>query len=225
MHQNYLLLLYKKTLVTYSIQRPYLKNHKLHDFHQSLQKENKIIENGEHLAVIHQLNIEFKKRFNVYIDFETFEDNYGSDCISQFKNKSGIDASFDLISCKTGKILNKGFTIDYKFRDSNAPWNDFLAETVSQDYMRFNSKKPIVKGWAICNHKINDAILYVLPFHKKAALVKRDELKNGFDKNRFPLNEYRRKIAKNKGWDTISYTIDWDRLTTVCPKTIIFNYE
>jgi hypothetical protein len=53
----------------------------------------------------------------------------------------------------------------------------------------------------------------------------RKELKDGFDKNRFPLDDYRRKIAKNKGWDTISYTIDWSRLIKVCPKTIIFNYE
>jgi len=210
--------------MTYTIQRPYLKNHKLHDFHQSLKKEKKIIENGEHLAVIHQLNIEFEK-LGFRIDFESFEDNYGNDSVSQFKNKAGVDATFNLISIKTGKIVKEGFTLDYKFRDPNATWDDFLAETVSQDYIRFNSKKPIVKGWAICNHKINDAILYILPFHKKAALVRRDELKNGFDKNHFPLNEHRRKIAKNKSYDTISYTIDWNLLTTVCPRTIIFNYE
>jgi hypothetical protein len=211
--------------MTYTIQRPYLKNHTVHDFHQSLEKERQSIEKGEHLAVIHQLNIEFQNRYGFFIDFNTFEDNYGNDSISKFRNKAGIDASFDLVSCKTNKILNKGFTVDYKLRDKNAVWDDFLAETVSQDYIRFNSKKPIVKGWAICDHKINDAILYVLPFHKKAALVRRDELKAGFDRNRFPLDERRRKIAKNKGWDTISYSIDWDRLIKVCPKTIIFNYE
>lgn len=211
--------------MTYTIQRPYLKNHKIHDFHQSLERERQTIERGDHLAVIHQLNVEFENRYGLSIDFNTFEDNYGNDSISKFKNKAGVDVSFNLVSCKTGKVLHEGFTVDYKFRDPNAIWDDFLAETVSQDYIRFNSKKPIVKGWAICNHKINDAILYVLPFHKKAALVRRDELKAGFDKNRFPLDERRRKIAKNKGWDTISYSIDWDRLTKVCPRTIIFNYE
>jgi hypothetical protein len=210
--------------MTYSIKRPFLKNHKVHDFHQSLSKEKKIIERGEHLAVIHQLNVEFENR-GFRIDFESFEDNYGNDSVSQFKNRAGVDASFNLISIKTGKILKEGFTIDYKFRDPNAVWDDFLAETVSQDFIRFNSKKPIVQGWATCKHKINDAILYILPYHKKAAFVFREELKMGFDKSRFPLNDRRRKIAKNKGWDTISYTIDWERLTKVCPKTIIFNYE
>jgi len=211
--------------MTYSIQRPYLKNHKLHDFNQSLAKENLIIQRGEHLAVIHQLSVEFQNRYNLCIDYDSFEDNYGKDSISTFKNKAGVDASFNLLNCKTGKVLHQGFTIDYKFRDVNAIWDDFLAETVSQDFIRFNSKKPIVKGWAICDHKINDAILYVLPHHKKAALVMRKELKAGFDKNRFPLDERRRKIAKNKGWDTISYSIDWNRLIRVCPSTMIFNYE
>jgi hypothetical protein len=210
--------------MTYTIQRPYLKNHKLHDFQQSLEKETKIIESGEHLAVIHQLNIEFEK-LGLRIDFESFEDNYGDDSVSKSRNRGGVDATFNIISIRTGKIVKKGFTIDYKFRDPNAIWDDFLAETVSQDYIRFNSKKPIVKGWAICDHKINNAILYILPFHKKAALVSRNELKNGFDKNRFPLDEHRRKIAKNKTYDTISYTISWSRLTKVCLSTIIFNYE
>jgi hypothetical protein len=210
--------------MTYTIQRPYLKNHKLHDFQQSIKKEKKIIENGEHLEVIHQLNIEFEK-LGLRIDFESFEDNYGNDSVSKFKNRLGVDTTFNLICIKTRRIVKTGFTLDYKFRDPNATWDDFLAETVSQDYIRFNSKKPIVKGWAICDHKINDAILYILPFHKKAALVMRQELKNGLDKNRFPLNECRCKIAKNKSYDTISYTIDWGRLIKVCPSTIIFNYE
>lgn len=210
--------------MTCTTSRPYLKNHKLHDFQKSLKKEQKIIESGEHLKVIHQLNIEFEK-LGLRIDFESFEDNYGDDSVSRFRNKAGVDATFNLISIKTGKVVVQGFTIDYKFRDPNATWDDFLAETVSQDYIRFNSKKPIVKGWAICDHKINDAILYILPFHKKSALVMRKELKEGFDKNRFPLNEYRRKIAKNGGYDTISYTVDWDRLIKVCPSTIIFEYE
>ena len=210
--------------MTYTAQRPFLKNHKVHDFHQSLAKERKVIESGAHLAVIHQLNIEFEK-LGLKIDFDSFADNYGSDSLSQFRNKAGVDASFNLISIKTGEVVKEGFTFDYKLRDPNAVWDDFLAEIVSQDFIRFNSKKPVVQGWATCKHKINDAILYILPYHKKAALVMREELKKGFDKNRFPLDERRRKIAKNKGWDTISYTIDWDRLQKECPRTIIFNYE
>jgi hypothetical protein len=77
--------------MTYSIKRPFLKNHKVHDFHQSLSKEKKIIERGEHLAVIHQLNVEFENR-GFRIDFESFEDNYGNDSMSQFKNRAGVDA-------------------------------------------------------------------------------------------------------------------------------------
>ena len=210
--------------MTYSVQLPYLKNHKVHDFHQSLAKEKQIIKSGTHLTVVRALSLEFEK-VHRRIDFDSFEDNYGDDAISQFKNRAGVDTTFDIICTKTGKILEEGFTVDYKFRSPNATWDDFLAEIVSQDYQRFNSKKPIVKGWALCDHKINDAILYVLPFHKKAALVMRKELKSGFDKNLFPTNLYRRKTAKNKGWDTISYTIDWSRLSKVCPSTIIFNYE
>ena len=210
--------------MTYSVQLPYLKNHKVHDFHQSLAKEKQIIKSGTHHTVVRALNLEFEK-LHCRIDFDSFEDNYGDDAISQFKNRAGVDTTFNIISTKTGKIVKEGFTVDYKFRSPNATWDDFLAEIVSQDYQRFNSKKPIVKGWALCDHKINDAILYVLPFHKKAALVMRKELKNGFDKNRFSTDLYRRKTAKNKGWDTISYTIDCSRLSIVCTSTIIFNYE
>ena len=207
--------------MTYAIQRPYLKNHKLHDFQQSLEKEKKIIENGEHLAVIHQLNIEFEK-LGLRIDFESFEDNYGNDSVSKFRNRGGVDATFNLIFIKTGKIVKKRFTIDYKFRDPNVTWDDFLAEIVSQDFGPYSNKMPL-PGWALCNHKINDAILYILPFHKKAALVMRKELKAGFEQNKFLMKN--RKYAKNNGWITISVPIDWSRLTKVCPNTIIFNYE
>jgi len=70
--------------MTYTTNRPFLKNHKVHDFHQSLSREKRIIESGEHLAVIHQLNIEFEK-IGLRIDFDSFEDNYGNDNLSQFK--------------------------------------------------------------------------------------------------------------------------------------------
>ena len=208
--------------MTYSVQRPYLKNHKIHDFHQSLEKEKQIIERGEHLAVIHQLNLEYQDRYNICIDFDTFEDNYGNDNLSKFKNKAGVDATFNLVSCKTNKVLKEGFTIDYKFRDPNASWDDFLAEIVSQDFGPYSNKIP-VQGWALCKHKINDAILYILPAYKKAALVLRQELKAGFEQNKFSTQN--RKYAKNKGWTTISVPIDWNRLTKICPSTIIFNYE
>lgn len=207
---------------SYSVTKPYLKNHKLHDFYQSLEKEKKVIQSGDHLAVIHQLNIELEKKFGLSIDFNSFEDNYGSDNISQFKNKAGVDASFDIVGSKSKTIKKKGFTIDYKLRDPYAVWDDFLAEIVSQDFGPYSNKMP-VPGWAVCNHKINDAILYILPYHKKAALIMRKELKDGFDKNKFKMSV--RKYAKNKGWTTISVPVSWERLTKVCPNTIIFNYE
>ena len=53
----------------------------------------------------------------------------------------------------------------------------------------------------------------------------RNELNKGFSNNRFPLNTWRRKTAKNRSYDTISYVVDWDRLTKVCPSTMIFKYE
>jgi len=208
--------------MTYSIRQPYLKNHKVHDFYQSLQKENEIIDRGEHLAVIHQLNVELENKFSLSIDFDTFEDNYGKDNLSKFKNKAGIDSTFDLVEFKSRIVKHKAFTLDYKFRDKNLTYDDFLAEIVSQDFGLYSNKMP-VPGWALCNHKINDAILYILPSFKKAALVMRKELKEGLEKNKFPMGN--RKYAKNNGWTTISVPIDWSRLTKVCPTTIIFNYE
>jgi hypothetical protein len=208
--------------MTYSTKQPYLKNHKVHDFHQSLEKERQSIERGEHLAVIHQLNVELENGFNLSIDFDTFEDNYGQDNLSKFKNKAGVDATLDLVEFKSRIVKRKAFTLDYKFRDKNLTYDDFLAEIVSQDFGLYSNKMP-VPGWALCNHKINDAILYILPSFKKAALVMRKELKEGLEKNKFPMRN--RKYAKNNGWTTISVPIDWSRLTKVCPSTIIFNYE
>ena len=85
------------------------------------------------------------------------------------------------------------------------------------------SGKMPVEGWACCNRKINDGILYILPYHNKAALVGRKELKAGFDNNKFQMSN--RKYAKNRGWTTVSVPISWDRLLKVCPHTILFNYE
>jgi hypothetical protein len=207
---------------SYSVSKPYLKNHKLHNFQQSLEKEKQIIERGEHLSVIHQLNVELESKFGLSIDYDSFEDNYGKDNLSQFKNKAGVDCTFDLVEFKSKVVKRKGFTIDYKFRDKNLYYDDFLAEIVSQDFGPYSNKMP-VPGWAVCNHKINDAILYILPYHKKAALIMRKELKSGFEKNKFPMRNH--KYAKNNGWTTISVPVSWDRLIKVCPSTIIFNYE
>lgn len=210
------------TQTSYSASKPYLKNHKLHDFYQSLQKEKNVIDSGEHLAAIHQLNIELENKYNLSIDFNTLEDNYENDNVSKFKNKAGVDVTFDLVESKSRIVKKKGFTLDYKFRDKNVTYDDFLAEIVSQDFGPY-SYKMSVPGWALCNHKINDAILYILPYHKKSALIMRKELKEGFEKNRFSMQH--RKYAKNKGWTTISVPIQWNRLTRVCPSTIIFNYD
>ncbi len=200
---------------------PYLRNHKVHDFKKSLEGERKVIERGDHLPVIHALNREFEKK-GISIDYDSFKDNYGDDALSEFNNKMGVDASFDLVYTKTREVKKEGYTIDYKFRDPNAPWNDFLAEIVSQDFGAYSNRMP-VPGWAVANHKINDAILYILPYHKKAALIGRRELKAGFDKSRFRMTN--RKYAKNRGWTTISVPIDWNRLMRVCPHTMIFDYE
>ena len=207
--------------MTYSVKQPYLRNHTLHDFHKSLDKEKSIIEEGQHFSVLHSLNLEFEKK-GLSIDFDSFEDNYGQDSLSQFRNKAGVDASFNIVKTSNRQIVKEGYTIDYKFRDKNASWDDFLAEIISQDFGAYSGKMP-VKGWAFCEHKINDGILYILPYHKKAALIGRKELKAGFDNNRFQMTN--RKYAKNKGWTTVSVPISWDRLLKVCPKTILFNYD
>ena len=207
--------------MTYSVKQPYLRNHTLHDFHKSLDKEKSIIEGGQHFSVLHSLNLEFEKK-GLSIDFDSFEDNYGQDSLSQFRNKAGVDASFNIVKTSNRQIVKEGYTIDYKFRDKNASWDDFLAEIISQDFGAYSGKMP-VKGWAFCEHKINDGILYILPNHKKAALIGRKELKAGFDNNRFQMTN--RKYAKNKGWTTVSVPISWDRLLKVCPKTILFNYD
>ena len=113
----------------------------------------------------------------------------------------------------------KIFTLDWKIRffHTSAVYDDFLVKilvTIPQDSC---------SGWAVCNHKLNDAILYIIPGMNKAALVMRKELKTGFEKLRFP--DRNRKYAKNGRYTTISVPISWERLIKVCPSTIIFNYE
>lgn len=210
--------------MTYTVQRSYLKNHTLHNFHQSAANEKEFISQGNHLPVIHQLNLEFQDKFNLMIDYDSIQEYYGDDDLSVFKNKAGIDCSFNLLSSKTGDIKKDEFKIDWKIRffNTSAVYDDFLAEIVSQDFGSYSNKIP-VPGWAVCNHKVNDAILYIIPQLNKAALVMRKELKSGFDNRRFP--DRNRKIAKNGRYNTISVPITWDRLSKVCPSTIIFNYE
>ena len=207
--------------MNYSVKQPFLGNHTMHDFHQSLNKEKSIIDRGEHLSVIHALNLEFEKK-GLSIDFDSFEDNYKQDSLSQFRNKMGVDATFNIVKTSTREIVFENYTIDYKFRDKNAVWDDFLAEIISQDFGYYSNKIP-VEGWACCNRKINDGILYILPYYNKAALIGRKELKAGFNNNRFQMTN--RKYAKNRGWTTVSVPITWDRLLKVCPHTILFNYE
>jgi len=206
---------------SYSVRDPYLKNHKIHDFHESLQKEKNIVSKGDHLKVIHALNLEFEKK-GLSIDFDSFEDNYGSDAKSQFKNKAGVDATFNIVNLETRKIVKEGYTIDYKFRDPTAKWDDFLAETVSQDFGKRSGKMPVL-GWAVAPHKINDGVLYIQPYHKKATLIGRKELKAGFDNDKFPRKPF--KYARNRGWTTINMPIDWDVIMKVCPATMQFKYE
>tara|TARA_B110000503_G_C7128857_1_gene405915 strand:- start:1338 stop:1961 length:624 start_codon:yes stop_codon:yes gene_type:complete len=206
-----------------AIKQPYLKNHTLHIFSQSMSNEREYIEKGNHLPVLHSLNLELQKK-NVLIDYDSIKEYYGDDDVSVFKNKSGIDCSFDILNAKTIKPVKKDFTLDWKIRffHTSAIYDDFLAEIVSQDFGHYSNKIP-VPGWAVCAHKVNDAILYIIPALNKAALVMRNELNEGFMKRRFPDNN--RKIAKNGKYNTISIPITWERLTKVCPSTIIFNYE
>jgi hypothetical protein len=205
------------------VAQPYLKNHTLHVFSQSLATENKFIEDGQHLPVLHSLN-EKLNECGLMIDYETIQEYYGKDSLSVFKNKSGIDISFNLLRAKSLIVKKEDFTVDMKIRffTTSAVYDDFLAEIVSQDFGHYSNKMP-VPGWAVCNHKVNDAILYIIPALNKAALVMRKELNEGFQKRRFA--DSNRKIAKNGRYNTISLPIPWDRLIKVCPSTIIFNYE
>lgn len=210
--------------MTFSVSKPFLKNHSLHNFHKSSANEREFISKGNHLPVIHQLNMCLQENHELMIDFDSIEEYYGDDDLSIFKNKSGIDASFDILDMKTGEIKKKNFTVDWKIRfflTSNV-YDDFLAEIVSQDFGYYSNKIP-VPGWAVCNHKVNDAILYIIPQLNKAALIMRKELKSGFENRRFP--DRNRKIAKNGKYNTISVPISWDKLIKVCPSTILFNYE
>ena len=209
---------------SYKVRRPYLKNHPLHNFHKSAHDEKTFIESGKHFPVIHQLNSIFDEKWGYSIDYDTLTEYYGDDDATIAKNKSGIDCSFNIVNSETRKIKKENFTLDWKIRffHTSAVYDDFLAEIVSQDFGHYSSKIP-VPGWAVCKHKVNDAILYIIPGMNKAALVVRKELKEGFERRRF--SDRNRKHAKNGRYTTISVPISWERLIKVCPSTIIFNYE
>ena len=209
---------------SYSVQRPYLKNHPVHNFAQSARDEQTFIENGKHFPVLHQLNTIFDEKFGLSIDYDSIQEYYGTDIDIIAKNKSGIDCSFNLVNTETRKIVKEYFTIDWKIRffNTSSVYDDFLAEIISQDFGPYSNKIP-VPGWAVCQHKVNDGILYIIPDLNKAALVMRKELKEGFEKRKFA--ERNRKYAKNGRYTTVSVPITWERLTKVCPSTEIFNYE
>jgi len=209
---------------SYKVKLPFLKNHTLHNFQKSSSDEKTFIEQGKHLPVLHQLNTIFDEKFGLSIDYNSIQEYYGTDVDTIAKNKSGIDCSFNLVDSITRKIKQEFFTLDWKIRffHTSAVYDDFLAEIISQDFGPYSGKIP-VPGWAVCNHKVNDAILYIIPGKNKAALVMRKELKEGFEKNRFAMKD--RKIAKNSRYSTISVPIPWERITTVCKSTEIFYYE
>ena len=120
--------------MTYSVKQPYLRNHTLHDFHKSLDKEKSIIEGGQHFSVLHSLNLEFEKK-GLSIDFDSFEDNYGQDSLSQFRNKAGVDASFNIVKTSNRQIVKEGYTIDYKFRDKNGKFELYRFKVREQPYL------------------------------------------------------------------------------------------
>ena len=210
--------------MTYSVQRPFLKNHTLHNFTKSAQNEQTFIENEQHFPVLHQLTTIFDDKWGLSIDYDSIQEYYGNDVATITKNKSGIDCSFNIVDTETREIKKENFTIDWKIRFflTSDVYDDFLAEIISQDFGPYSNKIP-VPGWSVCNHKVNDAILYIIPAMNKAALVMRKELKAGFENRRF--SDKNRKYAKNGRYTTISVPISWERLTKVCPSTIIFNYE
>jgi len=210
--------------MTYSVQKPFLKNHTLHNFAKSAHDEQTFIEGGQHFPVLHQLNTIFDEKFGLSIDYDSIQEYYGNDVDTIAKNKSGIDCSFNLVDSKSREVKKENFTLDWKIRffHTSAVYDDFLAEIISQDFGPYSNKIP-VPGWSVCNHKVNDAILYIIPALNKAALVMRKELKAGFEKRRFPDKD--RKYAKNGRYTTISVPISWERLIKVCPSTEIFNYE
>ena len=92
---------------SYSVQRPYLKNHKVHNFHKSAHDEKTFIESGKHFPVIHQLSSILDEKWNLSIDYDTLTEYYGDDEDTILKNKSGIDCSFNLVNTETREIKKK----------------------------------------------------------------------------------------------------------------------
>ena len=93
--------------MTYSVQRPFLKNHTQHNFATSARNEQSFIDDGRHFPVLHQLNTIFDEKWGLSIDYDSIQEYYGSDPITIAKNKSGIDCSFNLVDSETRKIKRR----------------------------------------------------------------------------------------------------------------------
>ena len=186
-----------------------------HSFRKSLSKEGEFIKNKLHLPVLKQLNKELASEYKVKLDHKTYKEYYGNSKEEKEKNKLGIDADCNLISLSTGKFM-PGFALDFKIRFKAYYPLDFLAETVSVDYNN-------TPGWAVDPKKKTDAYLYIIEPIKKAIFVLHGELKKAIKEGKF--KDIEEKNARNRGYNTISIPIEFDRLKKECPGTLEFNYD
>ena len=186
-----------------------------HSFRKSLSKEGEFIKNKLHLPVLKQLNKELASEYKVKLDHKTYKEYYGNSKEEKEKNKLGIDADCNLISLSTGKFM-PGFALDFKIRFKAYYPLDFLAETVSVDYNN-------TPGWAVDPKKKTDAYLYIIEPIKKAIFVLHGELKKAIKEGKF--KDIEEKKARNRGYNTISIPIEFDRLKKECPGTLEFNYD
>ena len=187
-----------------------------HSFRKSLSKEGEFIKNKLHLPVLKQLNKELASEYKVKLDHKTYKEYYGNSKEEKEKNKLGIDADCDLIHIPTSKVIIQAFALDYKIRFTAYYPLDFLAETVSVDYNN-------TPGWAVDPKKKTDAYLYIIEPIKKAIFVLHGELKKAIKEGKF--KDIEEKKARNRGYNTISIPIEFDRLKKECPGTLEFNYD
>ena len=187
-----------------------------HSFKKSLSKEAQFIKEKKHLPVLKQLNKELASEYKVKLDHKTYKEYYGNSKEEKEKNKLGIDADCDLIHIPTSKVIIQAFALDYKIRFTAYYPLDFLAEKVSVDYNN-------TPGWAVDPKKKTHAYLYIIEPIKKAIFVMRDELKKALDSGRFA--DIKEKRASNRGYNTISIPIEFNRLKKECPHTLEFKYD
>ena len=186
-----------------------------HSFKTSLSKEAQFIKEKRHLPVLKQLNKELASEHKVKLDHKTYKEYYGNSKEEKEKNKLGIDADCNLISLSTGKFM-PGFALDFKIRFKAYYPLDFLAETVSVDYNN-------TPGWAVDPKKKTDAYLYIIEPIKKAIFVLHGELKKAIKEGKF--KDIEEKKARNRGYNTISIPIEFNRLKKECPHTLEFKYD